>query len=152
VTSIYLEPDVLERHVRKLEAKYLAAERTEARAEAWRTKDAEFILVGYGSWAGAEGGGGDGAGQGDPGGAVAADHAVSIPDGGAAGTGETGQGVRGGGTEHGADAGRCEAALEGRRPVEYYGRVGGNTPSAEEVLRFIEHTFAAEKVEELAHV
>jgi hypothetical protein len=37
-------------------------------------------------------------------------------------------------------------ALEGRRPVEFYGRTGGNVPSAEEVLAFLEHQFAAEEV------
>ena len=34
-------------------------------------------------------------------------------------------------------------ALEGRRPVEFYSRVGGNVPSAEEVLAFVEQKFAA---------
>jgi hypothetical protein len=29
-------------------------------------------------------------------------------------------------------------AVEGRRPVEFYGRVGGNVPSAEELLAKIE--------------
>ena len=48
VSSIYLEPDALERHIRKLEAKYQQAEREEVRAECWRTDDAEIILVGYG--------------------------------------------------------------------------------------------------------
>ena len=32
-------------------------------------------------------------------------------------------------------------ALEGRRPVEFFSRVGGNVPSAEEVLAFLEHNF-----------
>ena len=44
VTSIFLEPDALERHIRKLEAKYKHAERNVVRAESWRTEDAEFIL------------------------------------------------------------------------------------------------------------
>jgi len=34
-------------------------------------------------------------------------------------------------------------ALEGRRPVEFYSRVGGNAPSAEEVLAFVEAKFEA---------
>ena len=34
-------------------------------------------------------------------------------------------------------------ALEGRVPVEFFSRVGGNVPSAEEVLAFLEHKFAA---------
>ncbi|MCX6631961.1 MAG: 3-methyl-2-oxobutanoate dehydrogenase subunit VorB, partial [Candidatus Solibacter sp.] len=48
VTSLHLEPDLLERHIRKLEAKYKQAERVEVRFESWRTEDAEIILVGYG--------------------------------------------------------------------------------------------------------
>jgi hypothetical protein len=37
-------------------------------------------------------------------------------------------------------------ALEGRRPVEFYNRMGGNVPSAEEVLAFVERKFAPEEV------
>src|SRR5437764_196064 len=48
VSSIYLEPDALECHIRKLEAKYREAGRREVRAECWRTDDADFVLVGYG--------------------------------------------------------------------------------------------------------
>jgi TPP-dependent indolepyruvate ferredoxin oxidoreductase alpha subunit len=48
ITSLFLEPDLLEQHVRKLEAKYQEAERRETRAELWRTEDAEIILVGFG--------------------------------------------------------------------------------------------------------
>ena len=32
-------------------------------------------------------------------------------------------------------------ALAGRTPVEFLSRVGGNSPSAEDVLAFVEHTF-----------
>ena len=48
VTSIYLEPDQLETHVRYLARKYNRAQQQEARAECWRTEDAEIILAGYG--------------------------------------------------------------------------------------------------------
>src|SRR5436309_5772270 len=48
ISSIYLEPDNLERHIRKLEEKYRQAERDEVRYENWRTDDAEIVLVGYG--------------------------------------------------------------------------------------------------------
>ena len=40
-------------------------------------------------------------------------------------------------------------AVEGRRPVEFYGRAGGNVPSAEEVLGFMEQKFAAVAMEEV---
>ena len=150
VSSIHLEPDVLERHIRKLEEKYRAAERQATRAENWRTADAEIVLVGYGI--------------------VGRILKAVVEQARARGmklgllrpitlfpfptaqlrelaararafvvvemsTGQLRDDVR--------------LALEGRRPVEFYSRVGGNAPSAEEVLAFLEHTFAPE--EELAH-
>jgi 2-oxoisovalerate ferredoxin oxidoreductase alpha subunit len=47
VSSIYLEPDDLEAHQRKLEAKYVRAQ-VEVRHEEYETADAEILLVGYG--------------------------------------------------------------------------------------------------------
>jgi len=47
VSSIYLEPDDLEAHQRKLEAKYVRAQ-VEVRHEEYETEDAEILLVGYG--------------------------------------------------------------------------------------------------------
>jgi len=48
VTSIYLEPDVLEAHVRKLEEKYKRAEQESVRFEAREVEDADIVLVCYG--------------------------------------------------------------------------------------------------------
>src|SRR5271157_2328067 len=48
VTSIYLEPDLMEQHVRKLEAKYKRCEREAVRFEQYQTAGAKIILVGYG--------------------------------------------------------------------------------------------------------
>jgi 2-oxoisovalerate ferredoxin oxidoreductase alpha subunit len=48
ISSIYLETDLLEEHVRKLEAKYIRAAQIEARHETLQTEDAEVLLVGYG--------------------------------------------------------------------------------------------------------
>ena len=48
ISSIYLEPDDLEAHIRKLEAKYIALAQLEARYETYDTDDAEILLVGYG--------------------------------------------------------------------------------------------------------
>jgi pyruvate/2-oxoacid:ferredoxin oxidoreductase alpha subunit len=47
ISSIYLEPDALEEHQRRLEAKYIRAQ-VEARHELYQTEDAEILLVGYG--------------------------------------------------------------------------------------------------------
>jgi pyruvate/2-oxoacid:ferredoxin oxidoreductase alpha subunit len=48
ISSIYLEPDALEAHIRKLEAKYMRAAQAEPRHETFETEDAEVLLVGYG--------------------------------------------------------------------------------------------------------
>jgi len=48
VSSIYLEPDKLEEHQRRMEAKYIRAQKAEQRAELCHTDDAEILLVGYG--------------------------------------------------------------------------------------------------------
>jgi 2-oxoisovalerate ferredoxin oxidoreductase alpha subunit len=47
ISSIYLEPDQLEEHQRRLEAKYIRAH-VEARHELYQTENAEVLLVGYG--------------------------------------------------------------------------------------------------------
>ena len=48
ISSIYLEPDVLEAHVRKLDDKYKKAAAVEPRHEMYRAEDPEVLLVGYG--------------------------------------------------------------------------------------------------------
>jgi pyruvate/2-oxoacid:ferredoxin oxidoreductase alpha subunit len=48
ISSIFLEPDDLEAHIRKLEAKYIRAAEIESRYETFETEDAEILLVGYG--------------------------------------------------------------------------------------------------------
>ncbi|HHS49499.1 MAG TPA: 3-methyl-2-oxobutanoate dehydrogenase subunit VorB [candidate division Zixibacteria bacterium] len=48
ITSIYLEPEELEDHNRKLQRKYAEIEKNEIRYEEYKTEDAEIILTGYG--------------------------------------------------------------------------------------------------------
>ena len=48
VTSIFLEPDELEAHQRKMSSKYALAEQSESRYEVYRAGDAEVLFVGYG--------------------------------------------------------------------------------------------------------
>jgi pyruvate/2-oxoacid:ferredoxin oxidoreductase alpha subunit len=48
ITSIFLEPDELEAHQRKLEAKYKRAQQLEPRHELYQTEDADILLIGYG--------------------------------------------------------------------------------------------------------
>ena len=48
VSSIFLEPDVLEAHQRQMEAKYRRAQAQEPRHEEYRAEDADVLLVGFG--------------------------------------------------------------------------------------------------------
>ncbi|QQS48975.1 MAG: 3-methyl-2-oxobutanoate dehydrogenase subunit VorB [Acidobacteriota bacterium] len=48
ITSIYMSPDDLEAHQRHLEVKYARANRGEELYEAYRTDDAEVVAIGYG--------------------------------------------------------------------------------------------------------
>ena len=48
ISSIFLEPDQLEAHIRKLEAKYALAQELETRSENYLTDDADILLIGFG--------------------------------------------------------------------------------------------------------
>jgi pyruvate/2-oxoacid:ferredoxin oxidoreductase alpha subunit len=138
ITSIYLDPPDMERHIQKLEAKYRRLEARHVQAERYRTDDAEIVLVGYGIVS-----------------RVLQAVVEQLREHGlrvgmlrpitlfpfpsdilreVAGhtrlfavvemsTGQMVDDVR--------------LALNGRRPVEFYGRCGGVVPSAEEVLDFV---------------
>jgi 2-oxoisovalerate ferredoxin oxidoreductase alpha subunit len=147
ICSIYLEPDLMERHVRKLEAKYQRAEREAVRAECWRTEDAEIVLVGYGimgrvlkavvEMARARGM------------AVGLLRPITLYPFPSDRIRELSRRARAFAVVElstGQLVDDVRLALEGRRPVEFYSRVGGNVPSAEEVLAFVERKFATEEV------
>ena len=138
VTSIYLEPDLLERHVRKLEAKYRAGgapggarrmlahrgrrnragglrhrgPRPEGRGGTWPARAAWRV------------------------GLLRPITLYPFPAAQIRELGRARPGLRGGGNEHRPDGGRCAAGARRPPPVEFYSRVGGNVPSAEEVLEF----------------
>jgi 2-oxoisovalerate ferredoxin oxidoreductase alpha subunit len=137
ISSIYLEPDVLEEHVHKLGAKYRRAEEEAVRVETRYTEDADLVLIGYGIVGRVlksvvEAGRASGLHIGllrpitlypfptaqirEIARRVSAFAVVELS------TGQLIEDVR--------------LAVEGRRPIEFYSRVGGNVPSTEEVLAF----------------
>jgi 2-oxoisovalerate ferredoxin oxidoreductase alpha subunit len=134
ISSIYLTPDLLEAHVRHLEAKYKVVQENEALYETYMAEDAEVLVVGYGIVSRILRSTVDMARmQGMKVGlfrpitlwpfpskqlAKAADRVACIM------TVElsTGQMVE-----------DVKLAVNGKVPVEFYGRVGGNVPSAEEI-------------------
>jgi len=135
ITSIDLEPEALEQRVLRLDAKYKQAECDEVRFERWRTDDAEVILVGYG---------------------IVARILKSVVEQARA------RGIRAGllrpitlypfpsvellrlseqatmfmavEMSTGQMVEDVRLAVNGRRPVKFFGRCGGVVPSAEEIL------------------
>jgi pyruvate/2-oxoacid:ferredoxin oxidoreductase alpha subunit len=135
VSSIHMTPDLMEAHIRHLDEKYKQCELAETRWESYRTEDAEVLLVGYGivsrvlrSTVNLARQNGVKAGLFRP---ISLWPFPSQALVDAAGCAKqvmvvelsTGQMVE-----------DVKLALNGSKPVEFYGRAGGNAPSAEECL------------------
>src|SRR5689334_22288884 len=134
ISSIFLEPDDLEDHVRRLEAKYMRAQQAEPRWELYDTDDADILLVGYGITSrilrsAVEEARSEGlrAGLFRPislwpfpskalAEAAAHVHKVIVVE-----------------LSNGQMLEDVKLALNGKVPVEFYGRTGGNVPSVEEI-------------------
>jgi len=133
ISSIFLEPDQLEEHQRELEAKYIRGQ-VEARHEVYETEDAEVLLVGYGIVSrvlrsAVQGLRKDGLNAGLfrpitlwPFPAQALREAAAKVQKVIVVELSNGQMVE-----------DVRLTLDGKVPVEFYGRVGGNVPSVEEL-------------------
>jgi pyruvate/2-oxoacid:ferredoxin oxidoreductase alpha subunit len=144
VTSIFLEPDLMEQHVLKLEAKYHRAEQLEARAESWRTEDADVVLVGYGIVgrvlkAVVE----QARARGLRLGLLRPITLYPFPVEQIRRLSRRAQAFLVVELSNGQLRDDVRLALDEHRPVEFYSRAGGNVPSAEEVLQVAEQKFAS---------
>jgi 2-oxoisovalerate ferredoxin oxidoreductase alpha subunit len=158
VNSLHLDADEMEAHQRALEAKYREAERREARAEEWFTEDAEIVLTGYGI-------------VGRILKAVTAEaracglkvgvlRPITLYPFPAADYRRLARRTRLFVTvemSNGQMLDDVRLALDGARPVEFFGRVGGNVPSHEEVMAMVrkhvrQMAAFAPREERMAHV
>ena len=138
ITSIFLEQDQLEAHNRALEAKYREIEKTEVRAEHYRTEGAEIIVVGYGIVARileavVEQARGEGL-------AVGLLRPITLYPFPVTHLQRLARQVKRFVVvelSNGQMVDDVRLAIEGVRPVEFYGRMGGNVPSIDEVLEVI---------------
>lgn len=139
IASIHLEPDNLEKHIRKLEAKYKRAEREAVRFERFHVDDAEVVLMGYGivarvlksvvTMARA---------RGMKVGLLRPVTLYPFPTMQIRKLARTARVFACVEMSTGMMVEDVRLALEGQCPVEFYGRMGGNAPSTEEVFRFVE--------------
>ncbi len=144
VTSIHLETDTLEAHVRKLEAKYKTAEEREARSETYRAEDAEVLLVGYGIVSRVLRSTVDQLrGRGVRAGLFRPVTLFPFPSRALWQQAKNARMVQVVEMSTGMMVEDVRLTMEGRVPVEFYGRVGGNVPTAEEVRDHVLQLVAA---------
>ena len=139
VSSIYLEPDALEEHERQLEAKYIRAQKAEPRFELYRTDDAEVLVVGFGivsrvlrsmiQQARADG---------LPVGLFRPITLWPFPSEALARAASRAASILVVELSNGQMLEDVQLALNGSKRVDFYGRVGGNVPSVEEVRKLVE--------------
>jgi 2-oxoisovalerate ferredoxin oxidoreductase alpha subunit len=134
ISSIYLEPDLLEAHQRKLEAKYVRAQQLESRYELYHTEDAEVLLVGFGIVSRVLLSAVDTLRrEGVKAGAFRAITLWPYPAKALAKAARNAQRVLVFELSNGQMVEDVRLALHDSVPVEFYGRVGGNVPSVAEV-------------------
>jgi pyruvate/2-oxoacid:ferredoxin oxidoreductase alpha subunit len=134
ISSIYLEPDDLEAHQRKLEAKYKRAQQTEPRWELYDTGDADILLVGYGITSRILRSAVEAArSQGQRVGLFRPITLWPFPSEALVKAASTVREVLVVELSNGQMVEDVRLALNGKVPVEFYGRTGGNVPSVEEI-------------------
>jgi 2-oxoisovalerate ferredoxin oxidoreductase alpha subunit len=134
LSSIYLEPDVLEAHQRRMEAKYQRAREEEPRHEAYRAEDAEVLLVGYGIVSRVLRSAVEEARR--EGARVGLFRPITLwpfPALALAELARHAERVLVVELSNGQMLEDVRLSLEGKVPVEFYGRTGGNVPSVEEI-------------------
>jgi len=135
ISSIFLESDDLEEHQRRMEAKYIRAQQVETRWEEYRTEDAELIVVGYGIVSRVLRSAVDEARrQGIKVGLFRPITLWPYPTEALAEAARRAEKVLVVELSNGQMLEDVRLAVNGTRPVGFYGRVGGNVPSVEELL------------------
>jgi 2-oxoisovalerate ferredoxin oxidoreductase alpha subunit len=134
ISSIYLEPDLLEAHQRRLEAKYIRAQQLESRYELYHTEDAEVLLVGFGIVSRVLLSAVDALRrEGVKAGAFRPITLWPYPAKALAKAARNAQRVLVFELSNGQMVEDVRLALHDRVPVEFYGRVGGNVPAVQEI-------------------
>jgi pyruvate/2-oxoacid:ferredoxin oxidoreductase alpha subunit len=134
VSSIYLTPDLLEQHVRHLDAKYKEIQQRETMCETYMADDAEILVVGHGIVSRILRSTVDMArAQGMKVGLFRPITLWPFPSQQLAKAAERAACVMVVELSTGQMVEDVKLALGGNVPVEFYGRVGGNVPSAEEI-------------------
>jgi 2-oxoisovalerate ferredoxin oxidoreductase alpha subunit len=139
VSSIYLEPDDLEEHQRRMEAKYIRAQQSETLFEQYQTDDAELLLVGFGIVSRVLRSAVEQARK--EGWKVGLFRPITLwpyPSKELARAASGAESVLVVELSNGQMLEDVQLAVGSNKPVAFYGRGGGNVPSGEEILEQIE--------------
>jgi len=135
ISSIHLTNDLMEGHIRHLEEKYKLCERDECRWETYRAEDAEILLVGYGIVSRVLRSTVDLARErGIKAGVFRPMTLWPFPSKALAEAAQSVTNVMVVELSTGQMVEDVKLAVNGTKPVEFFGRSGGNIPSAEECL------------------
>jgi 2-oxoisovalerate ferredoxin oxidoreductase alpha subunit len=138
VSSIFLEPDGLEAHIHHLFDKYAEAEKNEVRVEEYRMEDAEYVVIGYGIVSRILKSAVDQARkQGMKAGLLRPITLWPFPTARIRALCPSTKVFLTVELSMGQMVEDVRLAVEGQRPVRFYGRVGGNVPAADELVRQI---------------
>ena len=144
ISSIFLEPDDLEAHIRKLEAKYALAQELESRSENYLTEDADMLLVGFGIVSRILRSTVDQLrAQGVKAGLFRPITLWPFPSRELRETAKHVKSVMAVELSTGMMVEDVKLTLNGRVPVEFYGRAGGNVPTPEEITAQVTSHMAA---------
>ncbi len=144
ISSIFLEPDELEAHIRKLEAKYALAQELESRSENYLAEDADILLVGFGIVSRVLRSTVDQLrAQGIKAGLFRPITLWPYPSRELQETAQHVKSVMAVELSTGMMVEDVKLTLNGSVPVEFYGRAGGNVPTPEEVAAEVTSRLAA---------
>jgi len=144
ITSIFLEPDALEAHIRKLEAKYTLAQELESRSETYLSEDADILLIGFGIVSRILRSTVDQLrAQGIKAGLFRPITLWPFPSRELRDAAEHVKSVMAVELSTGMMVDDVKLALNGSVPVEFYGRAGGNVPTVEEIAAQVTSHMAA---------
>lgn len=154
VSSIFLEPDDLEDHQRHLETKYKVIQKDETRCELYDADDAEILLVGYGITSRILRSAVELArSQGQRVGLFRPISLWPFPSEALARVAANVHKVLVVELSNGQMVEDVRLALNGKVPVDFYGRTGGNVPSVEEIhAEVLARITSLVQTESMAHV
>jgi len=146
ISSIYLESWELEEHNRKLQDKYQGIEDAEVRYEEFYTDDAEMVMIGYGIVSRvlqtvAE----EARSRGLRVGLLRPITLWPFPQKRIQELAETAKLFFVAELSNGQMVDDVHLALNGKRPVQFYGRMGGSVPTTQEILKQIKEIFKQQK-------